>query len=161
MYYKQIIFFNILSASVIPQLGLKRRVFLHFSMKYSKCEWFCDGGNILTASDFDIQSVPRLLTIFFEYSKCESVTLKNIYIYIFFTQAIWKQTGKTTLVTQNPKPLRFFKVLTTCTLPKLRKNPETQQQIGVLNLVIILQGDHNICVFLMCFSLVSTSHKNR
>ena len=45
---------------------------MHFSKKYSKCEWFCDGGNILTASDFDILSVSLLRTIFFEYSKCES-----------------------------------------------------------------------------------------
>ena len=51
--------------------------FLHFSMKYSKCEWFCDGGNILITSDFDILSVLLFRTIFFEYSKCESVTLYN------------------------------------------------------------------------------------
>ena len=69
-------FFNILSASVFPQLWLKTEGFLHFSKKYSKCEWFCDGGNILTASDFDILSVSLLRTIFFEYSKCESVALK-------------------------------------------------------------------------------------
>ena len=54
---------------------VKNRGFLHFSKKYSKCEWFCDGGNILTASDFDILSVSLLRTIFFEYSKCESVAL--------------------------------------------------------------------------------------
>ena len=57
--------------------------FLHLSMKYSKCEWFCDGGNILTASDFDILSVSLLRTIFFEYSKCESVGL-YIYMYIWY-----------------------------------------------------------------------------
>ena len=68
-------FFNILSASVFPQLWLKTQGFLHFSKKYSKCEWFCDGGNILTASDFDILSVSLLRTIFFEYSKCESAAL--------------------------------------------------------------------------------------
>ena len=66
------------------------------------------------------------------------------------TQAIWKKTGKTTLVSQNPQPLRFFKVLTTCTLPKVRKNPEKKQQkIGVLNLVVILQGDHYICTCIL------------
>ena len=72
------LFFNILSASVFPQLWLKTQVFLHFSKKYSKCEWFCDGGNILTASDFDILTVSLLRTIFFEYSKCESLTLYDI-----------------------------------------------------------------------------------
>ena len=71
-------FFNILSASVFPQLRLKTEGFLHFSKKYSKCEWFCDGGNILTASDFDILSVSLLRTIFFEYSKCESVALPSL-----------------------------------------------------------------------------------
>ena len=50
---------------------------MHFSKKYSKYVWFCDGGNILTASDFDILSVSLLRTIFFEYSKCESVALKD------------------------------------------------------------------------------------
>ena len=72
-------FFNILSASVFPQLWLKTQGFLHFSKKYSKCEWFCDGGNILTASDFDILSVSLLRTIFFEYSKCESAALVDVY----------------------------------------------------------------------------------
>ena len=71
------ILFHILSASVFPQLGPKMQGFLHLSMKYSKCEWFCDGGNILTASDFDILSVSLLRTIFFEYSKCESIGLKT------------------------------------------------------------------------------------
>ena len=52
--------------------------FLHFSKKYSKYEWFCDGGNILTASDFDILSVSLLRTIFFEYSKCESLALTRL-----------------------------------------------------------------------------------
>ena len=69
----QNVLFNILSASVFPQLWLKTEGFLHFSKKYSKCEWFCDGGNILKASGFDILSVSLLRTIFFEYSKCESV----------------------------------------------------------------------------------------
>ena len=74
------ILFHILSASGFPQLGPKMQGFLHFSKKYSKYEWFCDGGNILTARDFDILSVSLLRTIFFEYSKCESVA---IYIYIY------------------------------------------------------------------------------
>ena len=69
------ILFHILSASGFPQLGPKMQGFLHFSKKYSKYEWFCDGGNILTASDFDILSVSLLRTIFFEYSKCESVAI--------------------------------------------------------------------------------------
>ena len=61
--------------------------FLHFSKKYSKYECFCDGGNILTASDFDILSVSLLRTIFFEYSKCESVaideTSMRVVVYIW------------------------------------------------------------------------------
>lgn len=60
-----------------------------------------------------------------------------------------EKTGKTTLVSQNPKPLRFFKVLATCTLPKLRKIQKTQQQIEVLNLVPPPQGDHNICMCIL------------
>ena len=81
-------FFNILSASVFPQLWLKTEGFLHFSKKYSKYEWFCDGGNILTASDFDILSVSLLRTIFFEYSKCESVALHTFGSCEGFRQAV-------------------------------------------------------------------------